>query len=487
MVGALEGRFLEMLVYALRPRWVLEIGTFSGYSRSRWPPACPPADGSPPASSSPVHAEAARAHIAPSPYADRIEVIEGPALDTVKSLDGPFDFVFIDADKTSYLAYYEAVLPKLAPGGLIAADNTLWSGERRRRNRPVRRHQSHPRLQRRRRRRPAGGVRPAHRARRGHPHPAARSPRSRRSVRRRRPPFRARLPPPSLAARATRHGPHRSTRWPPTANGPRPPASPRSRSTEHLFRFAQADRLLRGFWDDEPDAALRVSMESYWDEHARADLDAYVECVLAAKDAGLPVVLGLEVDYYRGRMDDVATLLAGYPFDVLLGSVHWIGTWRFDDLDDAVSMDAVVGATRRRRLVRLRHGHRGARRHSACDVLAHPDLVKAAGHRPAAPEECWDRLVEAAVSLGDGGRAVVGRLAQAGGRGLPRAGTAGARSCAGRRPAHHGVRRPPAGRCGRPVGRPRPHARRPGRGYPARLPGAGARCDVPVGPAVVRS
>ena len=79
-------------------------------------------------------------------------------------------------------------------------------------------------------------------------------------------------------------------------------------------------------------------MARYWDDHARADLDAYVECVQAAHDAGLPVVLGLEVDYYRGRMDEVAALLSGYPFDVLLGSVHWLGAWRFDDIDDAVSM-----------------------------------------------------------------------------------------------------------------------------------------------------
>jgi caffeoyl-CoA O-methyltransferase len=128
MVGELEGRFLEMLVYALRPRWVLEIGTFSGYS-SLSMAAGLPADGRVTTCElSPVHAAAARAHIARSPYADRIEVIEGPALDTVARLPGPFDFVFIDADKTNYLAYYEAVLPKLAPGGLIAADNTLWSG-----------------------------------------------------------------------------------------------------------------------------------------------------------------------------------------------------------------------------------------------------------------------------------------------------------------------------------------------------------------------
>ena len=109
--------------------------------------------------------------------------------------------------------------------------------------------------------------------------------------------------------------------------------------TEHLFRFRQADTLLGGFWDDERvPAALAESMAEYWKFHATADLDAYVECAQAAKQAGLPVVVGLEVDYYEGRMDAVADLLAGYPFDVLLGSVHWVGGWRFDDLDDPVSM-----------------------------------------------------------------------------------------------------------------------------------------------------
>ena len=53
---------------------------------------------------------------------------EGPALETIRSLEGPFDLVFIDADKTGYHAYYEAVLPMLAPRGVIVVDNVLWSG-----------------------------------------------------------------------------------------------------------------------------------------------------------------------------------------------------------------------------------------------------------------------------------------------------------------------------------------------------------------------
>ena len=77
---------------------------------------------------SPEHAAFARRHIAASPYADRIEVLEGPAIETIATLSGPFDLVFLDADKVGYRAYYEAVLPKLAPRGIIAADNTLWSG-----------------------------------------------------------------------------------------------------------------------------------------------------------------------------------------------------------------------------------------------------------------------------------------------------------------------------------------------------------------------
>jgi histidinol-phosphatase (PHP family) len=171
--------------------------------------------------------------------------------------------------------------------------------------------------------------------------------------------------------------------------------------TEHLFRFRQADALVGGFWDDERvPPALAESMAAYWKFHATADLDAYVECALAAKDAGLPVVIGLEVDYYEGRMDAVADLLAGYPFDVLLGSVHWVGGWRFDDLDDPVS----IGEWSARRVDDCWETYTRALEElaasGACDVLAHPDLIKVAGHVPAAPVEWWDRIAEAAVASG---------------------------------------------------------------------------------------
>ncbi len=129
MVGALEGRFLEMLVFALQPRLVLEIGMFTGYSSLSMAAALPPGGRIVTCDVNPKAEEVARRHIGPSPYADRIEIRMGPALDTIAGLDGPFDLVFIDADKTNYRNYYDAVLPKLAERGMIAVDNVLWSGQ----------------------------------------------------------------------------------------------------------------------------------------------------------------------------------------------------------------------------------------------------------------------------------------------------------------------------------------------------------------------
>jgi caffeoyl-CoA O-methyltransferase len=72
--------------------------------------------------------EMASRYFAESPHGHKIEVRMGPALDTIKSLEGPFDMVFIDADKGNYSNYYDACMPMVRPGGLIAADNVLWSG-----------------------------------------------------------------------------------------------------------------------------------------------------------------------------------------------------------------------------------------------------------------------------------------------------------------------------------------------------------------------
>jgi caffeoyl-CoA O-methyltransferase len=128
MVGPVEGRVLQTLVFMSSARRVLEIGTFSGYSALSMAAGLPDDGHIVTCEVEPRHAELARRHIAASPFADRIEVRLGRALDTILGLDGPFDLVFIDADKTGYIDYYEAVLPKLAPRGVIVADNTLWGG-----------------------------------------------------------------------------------------------------------------------------------------------------------------------------------------------------------------------------------------------------------------------------------------------------------------------------------------------------------------------
>jgi caffeoyl-CoA O-methyltransferase len=126
--GAVEGRFLETLVFASGARRILEIGTFTGYSALAMAAALP-ADGELiTCELDPERAEFARRHFAGVPYGDRIDVREGPALDTIAQLEGPFDIVFIDADKPSYGDYYEATLPLLSDRGLIIVDNTLWSG-----------------------------------------------------------------------------------------------------------------------------------------------------------------------------------------------------------------------------------------------------------------------------------------------------------------------------------------------------------------------
>jgi caffeoyl-CoA O-methyltransferase len=128
LTGPVEGRFLQFLVWALRAERVLEIGTYSGYSALSMAGGLPEGGHIDTCELSEQHAEVARRYIERAGLSDRITVHVGPAGETIERLDGPWDFVFIDADKEGYPGYYEAVLPKLAEHGLIAADNTLRGG-----------------------------------------------------------------------------------------------------------------------------------------------------------------------------------------------------------------------------------------------------------------------------------------------------------------------------------------------------------------------
>jgi caffeoyl-CoA O-methyltransferase len=129
IAGPVLGRLLRFLVAIVAPQLVVEIGTFSGYSALAMAGGLPPDGRIVTCELSPERAEFAQGYFDRSPWGDRIEVRVGPALATVNALEGPFDFVFIDADKDGYPGYYEAVVPKLSPRGVIAVDNTLSGGD----------------------------------------------------------------------------------------------------------------------------------------------------------------------------------------------------------------------------------------------------------------------------------------------------------------------------------------------------------------------
>lgn len=127
--GRLVGRTLKMLASLTQPKQALEIGMFTGYS------ALSIAEGMPTdgklicCETNPRAIEMAKQFFQRSEHGHKIEVIFGRAADTLDSLDIELDFTFIDADKRSYLYYYEEVKKRTRPGGLIILDNMLWSGK----------------------------------------------------------------------------------------------------------------------------------------------------------------------------------------------------------------------------------------------------------------------------------------------------------------------------------------------------------------------
>jgi len=127
-VGRVEGRVLQLLVRLVGAKRVLELGMFTGYSGLMMAEALPPDGELITCDIDPKAEEMARRYFDKSPHGKKIQIRMGPALETIKSLSGTLDFVFIDADKENYPAYWEALVPKVRQGGLIVADNVLWSG-----------------------------------------------------------------------------------------------------------------------------------------------------------------------------------------------------------------------------------------------------------------------------------------------------------------------------------------------------------------------
>jgi caffeoyl-CoA O-methyltransferase len=128
-VGRLEGSFLKMLVRLSRARRALEIGMFTGYSGLMIAAGLPDDGELITCDVNPEAEKIAKRYFEKSPHGPKIRIRMGPALETIRTLSGPFEFVFLDADKENYSNYYDAVLPLIPSGGLLVADNVLWSGK----------------------------------------------------------------------------------------------------------------------------------------------------------------------------------------------------------------------------------------------------------------------------------------------------------------------------------------------------------------------
>lgn len=165
--------------------------------------------------------------------------------------------------------------------------------------------------------------------------------------------------------------------------------------TEHFYRFAESEDVLGPFWEQERSHVAELTRRDVLADR-RLSLESYVDVILRAQDAGMPVLLGVEVDFFPETIEDVVAFLEPYPVDVLVGSVHWIGGFGFDKSHSGEEWE--------------RRGHRSVYEQyfslvsmlaasGLVDVIAHPDRVKMSGIRlPSEPEDLYESLVEAAVS-----------------------------------------------------------------------------------------
>jgi caffeoyl-CoA O-methyltransferase len=127
--GHLQGKLLEMISYMIRPKYILEIGTYTGYSALCLAKGLREDGRLYTIERNDELVEFPKRYIAKSGYADKIEILTGDALDIIPKLPYTFDLVFLDADKKDYLKLYKLFIDKVAPEGFVLADNVLWYGK----------------------------------------------------------------------------------------------------------------------------------------------------------------------------------------------------------------------------------------------------------------------------------------------------------------------------------------------------------------------
>jgi len=171
--------------------------------------------------------------------------------------------------------------------------------------------------------------------------------------------------------------------------------------TEHLFRFREAYDALGGWWDDDQsEPVLCAAAQAYWEDHLSTSVKEYVRAVEDAKAAGLPVLLGIELDWIPGRVEALRAFLEPYDWDVVLGSVHWLGAWMID----GEYGPSIPNWWERRGVDEFFAEYASYLADLAgsrlCDVLAHPDLPKLFGHRPMTFGPLHATIVDAARAGG---------------------------------------------------------------------------------------
>lgn len=168
--------------------------------------------------------------------------------------------------------------------------------------------------------------------------------------------------------------------------------------TEHLYRCFESEPVLGRWWEEDPNPVLADEIENIVRYERSLSLERYVEVVVDAKDRGLPIKLGLEVDFQPGTEEKVLELLAPYPFDFLIGSVHWVGAWwpdrkrgleEYERIGDRAGYEKYFAAETLLAASGL------------VDVLAHADFVKRTGGKPYHPPvDLYQEVVDAAVASG---------------------------------------------------------------------------------------